>query len=236
LDPAGWQTFYQSDLQQVVLLLPVPALWLAMLLGSARFPADAFPGAGFLRAYAVVFCIETLLDPIATGPLTRALDLPAFAATAVMFVFVLLGDFRVFLLVAVFTRGHAPLGPALREAALFSLVVPVFAGAAHAALAAAVGGLPGQSLWLLYELGFAALAAWLRWRRVPALLANPLDPRRRALARVLAFVVVYYGLWAMADALILFGGLDAGWLLRILPNQLYYSFYVPFVCLTFWRR
>ena len=52
----------------------------------------------------------------------------------------------------------------------------------------------------------------------------------------LSYVAVYYGLWAAADALILLGGLDAGWLLRALPNQLYYAFWVPFVFFTFLRR
>ena len=38
-------------------------------------------------------------------------------------------------------------------------------------------------------------------------------------------------LWATADVLIL-AGVDLGWALRLLPNQLYYAFTVPF----FWWR
>jgi hypothetical protein len=45
---------------------------------------------------------------------------------------------------------------------------------------------------------------------------------------VLAFAATYYALWAFADALIL-AGFDAGWALRMLPNQLYYALSVPFV-------
>jgi hypothetical protein len=52
-----------------------------------------------------------------------------------------------------------------------------------------------------------------------------------ALQRCASFVVVYYGLWATSDLLIL-GGLDAGWLLRAVPNQLYYAVWIPFVYLT----
>ena len=52
------------------------------------------------------------------------------------------------------------------------------------------------------------------------------------LRRVLGYVAVYYALWASADVLILYGGLDVGWLLRVVPNQLYYAFFVPFAWWT----
>jgi hypothetical protein len=45
-------------------------------------------------------------------------------------------------------------------------------------------------------------------------------------------VAVYYALWATADLLIRYGGIDAGWLLRALPNQLYYAFWIPFAYAT----
>ncbi len=45
-------------------------------------------------------------------------------------------------------------------------------------------------------------------------------------------MAVYNGIWATSDLLILYGGLDAGWLLRVLPNQLYYSFWIPMVYAT----
>jgi len=40
-----------------------------------------------------------------------------------------------------------------------------------------------------------------------------------------------YALWAAADLLIV-AGFDAGWAVRLVPNQLYYAWYVPFV---YWR-
>jgi hypothetical protein len=236
VDFVSWQAFYQSNVQQLTMLLPVPALWLVVFLARGRFREDAFPGARLLRLYVVVFCLETILDPIATGPLVRALGLSEPAATAVMLSFVLLGDFRVYLLVAFFSRGDGALRPALREAALWTLAVPVFAGLANAALGAVIADLPDQVLWLIYEVAFVAVAAWLGWHGVPARIPDRHDPRRRALSRVLAYVAVYYALWATADTLILMGGSDAGWLLRIAPNQLYYAFYIPFVCTVFWRR
>jgi hypothetical protein len=47
-------------------------------------------------------------------------------------------------------------------------------------------------------------------------------------------VAAYYGLWAAADVLILCG-VDAGWPVRLVPNQLYYGFFVPFVWRGFFR-
>jgi hypothetical protein len=52
---------------------------------------------------------------------------------------------------------------------------------------------------------------------------------------VVAWAGVYYALWAAADVLIL-AGVDAGWLLRCVPNQLYYGFTVPFVWWRFFSR
>ena len=58
----------------------------------------------------------------------------------------------------------------------------------------------------------------------------------RFLRRVCAYVIAYYGLWASCDALWLATSLDVAWLLRVLPNQLYYAFFVPFVWLAYSRR
>jgi hypothetical protein len=52
----------------------------------------------------------------------------------------------------------------------------------------------------------------------------------------MAYVAVYYALWALADVLILVGRLDAGWGLRVIPNQLYYALYLPFVYFRFFSR
>ena len=75
---------------------------------------------------------------------------------------------------------------------------------------------------------FLAMALWLRGVGRPAWVA-PNDPeRRRGLRAISAYVATYYALWALADVLILVFGLDLGWLLRVIPNQLYYAFFLPF--------
>ena len=96
--------------------------------------------------------------------------------------------------------------------------------------------LPEQALWLIYELCFLALALLLRNVYLPHKDPEDTGEHSRFLRGALSYVAVYYGLWASADALILLAGLDAGWLLRALPNQLYYAFWVPFVFFTFLRR
>jgi hypothetical protein len=48
---------------------------------------------------------------------------------------------------------------------------------------------------------------------------------------VASFEIVQYALWALADVLIL-SGMSWGFLLRIVPNSLYYAFFLPFVWWT----
>jgi hypothetical protein len=155
----------------------------------------------------------------------RALALPAPAATALALLFVLLGDFRVFLLVFHLADAARDLPAALRRAALWTPVVPVSAYAITAALRAAQGELPDQVLWLVHEVLFVGVALWLR-----GLAAHDVRLRRAA-----SYVAVYYTLWAAADVAILLGH-DAGWLLRVVPNQLYYAFWVPFVYASWQTR
>jgi hypothetical protein len=215
---ASWQAFYQSDLQSVWALLPVPALFLVGLFASGRLGRAATPRERFVGRWAVVFAVLTLVDPIATGPGARWLELSDAAKTGVMLLFVLLGDFRVFALVFGLAGGAREVPAALGRAARWTAIVPLTAWASNALLELAVPGLPDQSLWLIYELAFAALALHLR-RRFRS---------DRLLRAASTYVAVYYALWASADVLIL-SGLDTGWLLRVVPNQLYYAFWVPFV-------
>jgi hypothetical protein len=241
--PESWRQLYQSDLQGVWAVWIVPALFLLYLGRTWHRPGPSVEprAAGFMRAYALVFAVETMLDPFAGGPLLRWLGLADGAlATSVMVAFVLLGDFRVFLLVLFLA---APETRVLRrvasEAALWTLVVPVVAVAGEAVLRALAGDLPSQSIWLVYELAFLAMALVLRGVVVPARMARiaPQRSRLRAyLGAVTAYVAVYYALWAVADVLIMVGGFDAGWALRIVPNQLYYAFYVPLVYGLFFSR
>jgi hypothetical protein len=222
----GPRAFYESPLQGFWALLLVPAIWLLVRILRGRSPGDGVEPAAarFVDAFAVVFAVQTLLDPIVTGPVARAL--PAPWPTALSLLFVLLGDFRVFLLVAFLAGGRNRLKPALGEAAALTPIVPIFAWLAERALAAALGPLPGQALWLVHEATFLVLLLWLRGR-VAAREPDAEAPRARYLRAVLLYAGAYYALWALCDVGILLG-FEPAYAVRALPNQLYYAFFVPF--------
>jgi len=229
---ASWRDWYYGDLQSLWALVAVPALWLLwrLLRGRPRSPGADPAAARFVDAWSVVFAVAALLDPLCTGPVGSALG--GGWGTGFVIFFVLLGDFRVFLLVCFLAGGRRALRPALREAALLTPVVGTFAFSVYRIAGAAAGSAPGQLLWLVYELGFLAMLYFLRREIITG--RSPLPPTAREawLRRVTLFVGVYYVLWAACDVLIL-AGLDVGWALRALPNQLYYGWLVPFVHGTF---
>ncbi len=229
----SFDAFYHSDLQSVYLLLVLPALFAAYWWAVAR-PVHSSDTAAlrFVRLYSLVFCVETMIDPLATGPIVKVLG---SGGTALGLLFVLLGDFRVFVLVFGVCAPGRSLAGVLGEAALWSPIVAASAYAVHAGIAWVAGGAPGQLLWMLHEVFFVALAAFVRNVVIPSR-TDAADPNRARLERVMSFVMLYYGLWAGSDLLILWGGLDAGWLLRVVPNQLYYSVWIPFVYATFFSE
>ena len=240
MNTATWQGFYETDLQGVYGPLVVPILFLLYRVARGRPRGGLLRSAArFVDGYAIVFAVETIVDPLATGPLVRLLGIADGAGgTAVMLLFVLLGDFRVYLLlfgvIAIAAGGRWT--SAVGTAVAWTFVVPIAAYGVNTALRAAVAGLDANSIWLVYEVLFVAVALTLRARLVPARVA-PAQPAVRAFLRAaLLYVAVYYGLWGVADALIQIGGLDVGWLLRVVPNQLYYAFWVPAVYVAFFSR
>lgn len=231
-----WKAFYQSDLQSVWMTCAVPALFLAARALALRpqAPGAAPARAGFVNVFAWVFALETVADALATGPLTKALGWDGTSAgLALLISFVLLGDFRVLLLVFAVASPSASLGRVAARAARWTLIVPLGALAVDRSLRAFVPGLPDQSIWLVYELGFLALALWLRERWIPQHAAASGAEGVAWLRRVAGYAALYYVLWAGADVLVMVLGRDEGWLLRALPNLLYYGLFVPFVWLTF---
>ena len=203
-----WEALYRSPAYGLWALLVPPVLFAAWLASRRARGHGVEPRAdGFVRGWAAVFTLEAIVDLVATG----FLGLPLLP-------FVLLGDYRVFVLVLGVAEPERARGAVLAEAAAWTLLVPIVAWGTHAVLARG-GPLPETTLWLVYEAAFAllagALAVWLVPRRTPPGRA----PVRRYLRAVLAFVVLYYTLWALADVLIL-AGEDRGWALRMVPNHL----------------
>lgn len=232
--PASFEAFYATELQGTWLQLPVPALFLAYLAlaGRKRSERAARPDAGFVVAYCAVFSLETLVDPVLGGPVVRWLGLSASAASSIAFGFVWLGDFRVTALVFRLVRAPRP----WLRAALFATLVPALDLVLFFGLLRGLWpDIPGQTLWLVHETAFLALALWMRAVLVPRLAAEEPSGHRRFLRRALAYAALYYALWISADLLIL-ADFDAGWALRLVPNQLYYAFWTPFVFFAFSAR
>jgi len=232
----SWAAFYKSDLQGVYALAVLPISFLVYrAVVSPRPENSADPTvARFVNLYTLVFAVETLIDPIATGPMLKALGWgDNSAGTVVSFLFVYLGDFRVLALIFGVALASGGLPRALGTAARWSLIVPVVAGGSYAALSAAFPEMSGQVLWLIYELGFLTLAIYLSRRWIEVNSADLTAPSVAFLRDAAGFAAVYYALWACADLLITYGGLDAGWAIRIVPNQLYYAVWIPFVYFRF---
>jgi len=205
-----FESFYESALQHPILL------WAAAALGGAW--ALTRPGlAPSLRRYCGFLVVLSLLDAWLTARHVYGVGaLSGVAARGVPLFFVLAGDARFLLLLgAASPRGEVEIdGRRLLVAGGLTLIVPLSSQIALAALPSDLGG--ARVLFLVYELAFAALAlALLRWH--PGVRAAPW------LATVSRFVVLYYGLWASADAIILATGSDLGFGLRLLPNALYYG-------------
>ncbi len=212
--PGSWEAVYRSDLQGLWGLIAVPLLFLAAFPWlRPRTPGADPRAAAFVHGWAVVWGVEAIVDPVAI-----------VLAGAPMLLFVLLGDFRVFLLALGVMEPERPLAGTIARAAAWTLVVPAVAWALHRLVPTAAGPVPDQMLWLVYESAFVILALWWRHRLLPARRPVALD----FLRALWAYVALYYALWAAADVLIL-AGWDVGWAVRIIPNQLYYAFFVPLV-------
>jgi hypothetical protein len=222
----SWQEFYNAGWQFPWAVMVVPfAFALYRAIARERRESALDPAlAPFVSLWTTLFLAETLLDPLATGPLAKALGElianPKLASNLLGTTFVVLGDFRVFWLVQRFRAPEQTTRRAALEAAALSVIAPTLAG-----LAALSDPAP-QAIWLTHELVSLGLAFALARFALPSELTHP---RHAAFVRsVLGAMAAYYGLWAAADVLIL-SGVDAGWPVRLVPNQLYYGFFVPFV-------
>ena len=203
MTPSPWRDAYYGDLQSLFSLLVIPVAFLAFRLAVPTDPARAaVPRAASLVAGAtLLFAFETMLDPIATGPLLRSEALrDSLATTLVPFLFVYLGDFRVLFVALGVAEPGAPLRRLLGRAAAATALVPVATGVLHALLRLVFPQAHDQWLWMIYEAGFLLLCVFA------------------------------------ADVLIVVAGLDLGWAIRMVPNQLYYAFWAPFVSFRFFSR
>lgn len=235
-----WEAIYASEWQAVWALWAAPIAFLLFRARRGPPTTGVVPEAtAFVDRYCVAFAVATLVDPFCTTLVVRWLGWSGGPnATAVGLFFVLLGDFRVFLLVfGLPGPGSEPSDwrPALLRALLLTAAVPVAAYAIYASAQQPGSPLAARWLWLTHESLFVALALGLRGLWLPHTPERAHEARVGFLRGVLAYAAFYYALWAVADIVIL-AGWDAGFGLRIVPNQLYYAFWIPFVWWRFTRQ
>jgi hypothetical protein len=205
-----FEGFYLSQTQHPMLL------WLAAILalGFCLTRQGLDPS---MRRYCGALGVLSLLDAwLTSNPIYGIGTLEGRLASAVPLFFVLAGDFRYLLFAGAGTaRGRIEFTRQRIFVALgLTLVVPI-------STQVILGLLPSsydtpRVMFLIYEVFFVALTlCLLRFHRnvrsVPWI------------ARVSRFVIVYYGLWATADLIILATGSDLGFALRVVPNVLYYG-------------
>ena len=201
---------------------------------GAVFALVAWRRLSFLGGFALVFLVEILGDAWLTSRLSPLEGTALAQPTAIAFV--VLGDYRYFLLMERFggARGSQRRLPGATAAGVglralgWSLVVPLLSLVPQKLFPAAYTD--SRVVFLTYELMLAALVVALRLVWLPR--HAPRDP---ALARWLRwltlFELVQYAAWALSDVVILLG-YDLGFALRLVPNTLYYAGFLPFAFLT----
>jgi cytochrome c2 len=214
--PGKFEAFYDSALQHPLLL------WLAV--GAAlAFSVSRHGQNPSMRRYCAALGILALFDAWLTAPRVFGPgSLPESLQSLVPLFFVLAGDARYLLLLTAATPDGriAPSARSSLQAAGLTVVVPLASQLAMTLVPESPQS--SRVMFLIYEVGFVCLTlALLRW--------HPRAQSTPWLRGVSRFVILYYGLWATADAAILFGGWDAGFLLRVLPNLLYYGGFIAVI-------
>lgn len=212
--PSMFKAIYDSAWHNPV------SFWLAI----GAFVAYLSTRLGFLRGLCVLFAFVAAADALLGGglsPLTRA---PKTVSTVVAFAFVVLGDLRYFLLLVRFSRQRLD-GRAWLTAAGLSLTVPLVVTPLFLAK------VPDRYLWLTYEAAFVALALAIRQVALPRVRGSVAPRTARYLTELTTFEIAQYGLWVAAD-LVLLSGSSFGYVVRLVPNLLYYGAFLPFV---WWR-
>ena len=209
-----FKEFYNSFYQHPILLWLPSIIFLVYLLKNRQ--------STWLYKYALTFTIISLFDAWLTANVVFGFGtLPKDLAIFVSIIFVLLGDFRVFLILVVLTKNDYS-AKSFVVALAWSVMVPI---ASRLIYYYGIGG-EIRNLFVVYESLFVVLMIiWL------SLLIPKSKDQQTALGSIKQipfFVIGYYSLWVISDAFIL-AGFDFGFGLRVIPNFMYYGVLVPFI-------
>jgi hypothetical protein len=202
--------FFQNFAQSAWVLPLLP--WLA----TPIVVAYALRQRGFLRVWGIACALLIAADAFTNGAWT---PVPPHTSWATFFgvTFVILGDFRYFLLVEQARTPNRPPLAVLASAGALAFVVPLAAQLFRATTSIA-GDL--RTTYLTYEalfLGFLLVYGFALGRR-----RSPLE------RRLFGFELAQYGAWATIDVLLLVTKADSLYLARVVPDVLYYVVFVPF--------
>lgn len=222
----SYANIYHSPWHNPGLLLVANGLLLIFLL---RQKADTFERRYF-RGLFLILALLAMVDALLTGELA---PFPGPIVPYVAIPFVILGDVRFFFLVERYAKSD---GQTRSTANLFlrslawGLIVP---STAYGTKQLFFPERTNQWLFLTYESYFTIVALifaivllpkWLRSWNVP-------DDRKRWIRGFALLELVFYVLWATADVVIL-SGHEWGYLLRMVPNILYYAVFGWFVVVS----
>lgn len=200
----------------------------------------------FLLGWLAIFAFEILADALFTGSLDPAAGLGIGKQVGIAFV--IAGDFRFFVLVEwVIARGKGlatqgaqreerGLGPwwVWAIAVVFAFVVPVASTVPQLSWPEwfpREHPLVIHRIFLLYEALFLLFALFLRFLVLPRRLSRAEPELKAWILKITYFEIAQYGLWVLADVIILTAEPDLAYLLRAVPNTMYYALFLPFV---FW--
>jgi len=185
----------------------------------------------FLVGYVGLFTLLAVADALRSGPWSPLHLLASPWEDLIGLGFVLLGDFRYFLVVERFTSrpSSKALDPTTPKAWAAAIGLTMIVSGISLVLTKAMPDrFAGRWAFLGWELMFIVLAVVLRFVVLPRRLAAAPEAVRKWLFEVTHFEIATYALWALADIIIL-AGADAGFALRIVPNVMYYGLFVCFV-------
>ncbi|AFM11174.1 hypothetical protein [Turneriella parva] len=187
-----------------------------------------------LFKYLLVFALTTLADILVASKIVAMPD--DTLQTAVEYVFVLIGDLRFILLLAYFLYaglGATELqqlslpGSVIKPAFIFTLFPTILVGAVGFAKPHLLT--EARHKFLAYELIFFILT--VLWIYIVLPQKNLSAASARFVKSAALPVFLFYGLWSLADILIL-RGVEAGYAIRIVPNFLYYSVFLWWIHLA----
>lgn len=179
----------------------------------------------FLYAYLVTFTVTILADATATGSWSP-IPIGTTAYTVFSVLFIVLGDLRYFLFAERVSHPNDTLSRVLTWSIGVSLIMPVTSGVLTRVVPAMQND---RVLYMVYEAVMGCIVLGLDRARYASSDAAP-DVRQWVHRVSLLFATLYFG-WAISDLLIL-RGVEAGHLLRVVPNVLYYGAFLPFVFAT----